>query len=65
MPGTLASVSLLHSCVGAADKEFGVRLPAGCNGCRYGQSYWEESIGGSEVLSKEKVKAAFGELIKK
>jgi hypothetical protein len=40
-------------------------VPACCFGCRYGQSYWEESIGGSEVLSKEKIKAAFKNLIKK
>lgn len=33
--------------------------------CRYAQSYWEESTGGSEVLSKTRLQAAFTDLIRK
>lgn len=32
--------------------------------CRYAQSYWEESTGGSEVLSKARLQAAFTDLIR-
>lgn len=42
-----------------------VTVPDCVAACRYGQSYWEEEIGGSEVLSKEKIQAAFEDLIKK
>jgi hypothetical protein len=33
--------------------------------CRYAQSYWEESTGGSEVLSRARLQAAFTDLIRK